>query len=33
MGDLEAAESINNFFAHIGKNLAENIKKDTSQAD
>ena len=33
MGDLEAAESINNFFAHIGKNLAENIIKDTSQAD
>ena len=33
MGDLDAAESINNVFAHMGKNLTENIKKDTSQAD
>ena len=33
MGDKEAAESINNFFAQLGKNLAEKIIKDPNQDD
>ena len=33
MGDLDAAEAINNVFANVRKNVSEQIKKNPIQDD